>query len=78
MSTAEHPYTQMKKQRIKMKFILPCCWYFTYFKVESGVLALLVTLELRNLEDLEIAWSLRRNYADLYVMPGFIDSLEPN
>ena len=65
MSTAEHPYTQMEKQRVKMKFILPCHWYFTYFKVESGVLVLLVALELRNLEDLEVAWSFRRNCADV-------------
>ena len=53
------------EQRVKMKFILPCHWYFTYFKVESGALGLFVTVELRNLEDLEITWSFGRNCADL-------------
>ena len=28
ISTAEHSYTQMKKQEVIMKFILPCCCYF--------------------------------------------------
>ena len=65
MSTAEHLYTQMKKQRVKMKFILPYHCWFTYFEVETEVLALVIALELRSLEDLEIAWSFKRNCADL-------------
>ena len=65
MSTAEDPYIQMKKQRVKMKFILPYLCWFTYFEVETEVLALLIALELRSLEDLEVAWSFRRNCADL-------------
>ena len=65
MSTAEYPYTQMKKQRVKMKFILPYCLWFTYFEVEIEVLALVIALELRSLEDLDVAWSFKRNCADL-------------
>ena len=37
---------------------------------------LLVTVELRHLEDLEIAWSFRRNWRSVGVL-GFIASLEP-
>ena len=65
MSTAEHPYTQMKKQRVKMKFILPYHRWFTYFEVEIEALVLLIALELRSLEDLEVAWNFKRNCADL-------------
>ena len=76
MSTAEHPYTQMKKQRVKMKFILPCHWYFTCFKVDIEALALMGALR-QSLEDLEVAWSFRRNCADMWVGVGFINNLEP-
>ena len=65
MSTAEHPYTQMKKQRVKMKFILHYHCWFTYFEAVTEVLVLLIALELRSLEGLEVAWSFRRKCADL-------------
>ena len=76
MSIAEHLYTQMKKQRVKMKFILPCHWYFTYFTVDLEVLALMGAFR-QSLEDLEVAWHFRRNCEDLWVMQGFRDNFEP-
>ena len=75
MFTTEHPYTQMEKQRGKMKFILHCHWKFTSFKVDVEALALMGALR-QSLEDLEVTWSFRRNCADLWVMLGFIDNLE--
>ena len=57
MSTAEYLYTQMKKQRVKLKFILPYHWWFTYIEVEMEALALVIALELRSLEDLEVTWN---------------------
>ena len=65
----------MKKQRVKMKFVLLCHWYFTYFKVDVEVLVL-VGCWRQSVEDLEVAWSFRSNCADLWVMLGFIDNLE--
>ena len=43
-----------------MKFILPCHWYFTYFKVDIEALAMMAALK-QSLEDLEDTWSFRRN-----------------